>query len=100
MLSSQADLISAEPALRTVLSDLLHLYACEFSEFHRVQFGSDGRFIYPDLPKYWLEPSKHPFLIEIDRETAGFVLVQQTRAVSGDDVVWEIAEFFVLKEYR
>jgi predicted acetyltransferase len=100
MLSSQADLVSAEPAHRTVLSDLLHLYACEFSAFHPVPFGGDGRFVYLDLPKYWLEPHKHPFLIEIGGETAGFALVQQTHAASGDDVVWDIAEFFVLKEYR
>ena len=94
------DLISAEPAHRPVLSDLLHLYAREFNEFHPVQFGTDGWFVYRDLPKYWQEAGKHPFLIKIDGTIAGFVLVQQTRAISGDHPVWEIAEFFVLTEFR
>ncbi len=100
MESNRIDLLRAAPPDEPALADLLQLYAQEFSAFHPVQFGRDGRFVYRDLPNYWREPSKHPFLIEIGGETAGFVLVQQPRAASGDDVVWDIAECFVLNKFR
>jgi predicted acetyltransferase len=100
MLSRQAVLLPAEPSDESALADMLQVYAREFSAFHPVEFGAHGRFVYRDLPKYWLEADRHPFLMKIDGETAGFVLVQQTNSVTSGHLVWEIAEFFVLGEYR
>ncbi len=100
MMSRQADLLPAESSDEPALADLFQLYAREFSRFHQVEFGADGRFVYRDLAKYWLEAGKHPFLIQIGGDTAGLVLVQHIRSVTSDDLVWEIAEFFVLGDYR
>ena len=45
------------------MANLLELYAHDFSEFHNVEIGEDGKFGYQALPLYWSEPDRHPFLI-------------------------------------
>jgi len=100
MLSKTTNLLPAQRSDEPALADMLHLYAREFSAFHPVEFGADGRFVYRDLPNYWADPGKHAFLIKSDVKTAGFALVQQASSVTGGDLVWEIAEFFVLRKFR
>jgi predicted acetyltransferase len=77
-----------------VLANLLELYAYDFSEFLDIEPGIDGRFGYTNLPLYWSEAGRHPFLVWMDGKLAGFVLV------SGQGSAWDIAEFFVLRKYR
>jgi hypothetical protein len=58
--------IEVDPALRehaTILANLLELYAHDFSEFHSLDLGPDGRFGYKSLSLYWSEADRHPFLI-------------------------------------
>jgi predicted acetyltransferase len=83
-----------------VLARLLELYAQDFREFYEVPLNADGRFVYEDLPLYWTETGRHPFLIRVDGELAGFVLVKRGSEVSGDPDVWDVAEFFVMREAR
>src|SRR5579859_7388702 len=83
-----------------VIANLFELYAHDFSEFHSVEPGADGRFGYPDLPLYWSEPGRHPFLIWVGGKLAGFVLVQRISQSSGSNAVWDMAEFFVLRAHR
>lgn len=61
----------------SVLADLLELYAHDFSEFHEIELGVDGRFGYKPLPLYWPEPNRRPFLIRVDGKLAGLVLVKK-----------------------
>jgi predicted acetyltransferase len=82
------------------MANLLQLYAHDFSEFHDLEIGPDGRFRYAALPLYWSEPSRHPFLIKMDGKVAGFVLVKRGSELSDDPTVWDIAEFFVLRGCR
>lgn len=83
-----------------VLANLLELYTHDFSEILDVQLGADGRFGYADLPLYWQEHTRHPFLIKADGHLAGFALVRKGSLVSGADNVWDVAEFFILRGYR
>lgn len=82
------------------LANLLELYAHDFSEFHSLQIGEDGRFGYGSLSLYWSEPDRHPFFIRADGKLAGLALVKKGSALSGDQTVWDMAEFFVLRGYR
>jgi predicted acetyltransferase len=84
----------------TIVANLLELYAHDFSEFHEVEVGDDGRYGYPDLPLYWSEPDRHPFLLEFRRKIAGFALVKRGAKIPGEERVWDMAEFFVLRRYR
>jgi len=82
-----------------VLANLLQLYAHDFSEFHDLEIGADGSFVYEHLPLYWSEPGRPPFLVWVDNEL-GFVLVKKGSETSGNGHVWDMAEFFVLRAYR
>lgn len=83
-----------------VIANLFELYAHDFSEFHAVEIGQDGRYGYPDLPLYWREPGRHPLLIRVDGKLAGFALIRKVPQGSEDDAVWDMAEFFILRAYR
>jgi predicted acetyltransferase len=98
--SAHFELISAPLEQEPILANLLQLYAHDFSEFHNVELGLDGRFVYKQLPLYWSEPNRHPFLIRVDDKLAGFVLVKKGSEISGNDTVWDMAEFFVIRGYR
>lgn len=83
-----------------VLANLLELYAYDFSEFHDVELGADGRFGYDKLPLYWTEPDRHPFLFRYRGKLAGFALVTKGPDMEDGERVWDMAEFFVLRRYR
>jgi predicted acetyltransferase len=94
------EVVPATKEQAPILANLLQLYAHDFSEFHDVEIGADGRFIYKPLPLYWSEPGRHPFLIWADDKLAGFVLIKKGSEVSGNGNVWDMAEFFVLRAFR
>jgi predicted acetyltransferase len=97
---AQIELIPAKPDQQPILANLLELYAHDFSEFHEVELGPDGRFGYKNLSLYWLEPHRHPFLLKLDGNLAGFVLVKRGSEFSGNEAVWDMAEFFILRAHR
>ncbi len=98
--SAHVEVAPARPEQQPILANLLELYAHDFSEFHDVAIGADGRFGYKSLPLYWSELGRHPFLAWVEGELAGFVLVKRGSEFSGNDAVWDMAEFFVLRGYR
>jgi predicted acetyltransferase len=88
------DLTPATREQESVVANLLELYAHDFSEFHNLELGADGRFGYASLPLYWSEPDRYPFLVQVDGRLAGFALV---KSESG---IWDLAEFFIARAYR
>jgi predicted acetyltransferase len=83
-----------------ILANLLELYIHDFSEFVPVELQADGRFGYPNLSLYWADPDRHPFLIRVDGQWAGFVLIVNMKAEYGDRPLWDMAEFFVARGFR
>ncbi len=98
--SAHIEVIPAGPEQEPVLANLFELYAHDFSEFHDLEIGADGRFGYTPLPLYWSEPGRHPFLVRVEGKLAGLALVKRGSEVSGNGTVWDMAEFFVLRGYR
>jgi predicted acetyltransferase len=94
------ELVPATPDQEPILANLLELYAHDFSEFDEIELGVDGRFGYKYLPLYWREPNRRPFLVRVDSKLAGLVLVKRGSQLSGDETVWDMAEFFVVRRYR
>jgi predicted acetyltransferase len=90
----------AEKEERVLLERLLELYAHDLSDIADLPIGADGRFGYGPLPSYWTDPGRHPYLVRVDGELAGFILVQQGSRLTGAPEVWDVAEFFVLKRHR
>lgn len=98
--SLRVELVAASQDQEPILANLLELYIHDFSDFIPVDLGRDGRFGYPNLPLYWTDPDRHPFLIRVDGQWAGFALIVNTKAESGDQRLWDMAEFFILRGFR
>lgn len=98
--SAHLQVMPAAAEQAPILAHLLELYAHDFSEFHHLEMGADGKFGYSSLPLYWSQPDRHPFLVRMDDKWAGFVLVKRGSSISDDEMVWDMAEFFVLRGYR
>jgi predicted acetyltransferase len=98
--SVHLEVIPASAEQKPIIANLLELYAHDFSEFIDLKLGADGRFGYKPLPLYWKEPNRYPFLIKINDHWAGFVFVRGGSQISGDDEVWDMAEFFIVRGYR
>jgi predicted acetyltransferase len=94
------ELLPAKFDEQPTLANLLELYAHDFSEFHDLDLNPDGRFGYKNLPLYWLEPNRYPFLITVNHQLAGLVFVKGGSEISGDETTWDMSEFFVIRRYR
>jgi predicted acetyltransferase len=93
------ELMPASLEEQPVLANLIELYAHDFSEILPLRLGDDGRFGYDELPLYWAEENRFPFLVR-DGSLAGFVLVKRGSELSGDEDVWDMAEMFVARGHR
>lgn len=92
----------AAPSDATLLANLIELYLHDLSPaFPSIQLGADGRFGYEKLPLYWTEPDRRfPFLIRYRTRVAGFALATRGSPMSDDPTVFDVAEFFILRNYR
>jgi predicted acetyltransferase len=88
------DVILATQDQEPILANLIELYAHDFSEFQHLELGADGRFGYKQLPLYWSEPNRLPFLVKADGNLAGLVLL--TRYAD----TWDMTEFFIVRGQR
>jgi predicted acetyltransferase len=98
--SAHIDLVLAAPEQESIIADLLELYAHDFSEFHHLELGANGRFGYKHLSLYWSQPDRYPFLIKADGRLAGLALVKRGSEVSDSEAVWDMGEFFVVRAYH
>jgi predicted acetyltransferase len=96
-------MISLDPAApeeRGTLLNLLQLYVYDWSELLSLDVGVDGRFADCPLDVYWTEGWRHPFLLRVDGQLAGFALVTERSRLTGTAGVVDMSEFFVMRRYR
>jgi predicted acetyltransferase len=94
------DIIPATPEQQPVLANMFELYAHDFSAFIDLELGADGRFGYEYLPFYWKESNHYPFLVKVNTHLAGFVLLRKGSQISGDEGIWDVTDFFIVRGYR
>lgn len=94
------EVLTASPEQEPVLANMLELYVHDFSEFMDLKLGPDGRFGYENLPLYWKESNRYPFIVMADGHLAGFVFVRGGSVISDDADVWDMAEFFIVRGFR
>src|SRR5436189_5639791 len=85
---------------RTALENLMQLYAYDWSELIALEVGDDGRFVPLPLEAYWQDDWRHPFVLRVDGQLAGFVLIEARSRLTGAAGVFDMAEFFVMRRYR
>jgi predicted acetyltransferase len=84
-----------------LLENLLELYVHDLSEAFHVELGPAGRFGYPRLSSYWIEPDRRSaYLIRAGSAIAGFAFAQIGSPLSDDPMDLDVAEFFVLRGQR
>jgi predicted acetyltransferase len=86
--------------LKPMLENLMHLYLYEFTDYTGDDVNEQGRFIDEYLEKYWVEPERFPFIVQINKKYAGFVLVRRVSEPGVSPCTHSIAEFFVMRKYR
>jgi predicted acetyltransferase len=86
---------------KQIIFDLFQPYLEELSSFpdEEIDYKDEkGIYHYPYLDDHWRESVRHPYLLLCDNEIAGFALVR--KAEEHPEKHWEIAEFYVLPEFR
>ncbi|MBI1200096.1 MAG: GNAT family N-acetyltransferase [Phenylobacterium sp.] len=94
----------AGPERRATLANLFQLYTYDFTEQWageaRGELAEDGTFEpYPYLDSYWTEPGREAFLVRVDGDLAGFVLLND-HSHAGLPVDHAVAEFFIVRKHR
>jgi predicted acetyltransferase len=83
-----------------VLDRLLQLYLYDFSEIEGLPVGEDGRYQNLTPMADWLTPGRHAFLVRVDGELAGCVLVKPAADDWSDAPSRVLEEFFVMRKFR
>jgi len=96
----QIELVAVQETEKSVLRQLLELYAYDFSEYDDEDVNEHGFYGYTYFDYYWTEETRHPFFIRVDGRLAGFVLVNEYCYVVKEHGTKSIAEFFVMRKYR
>ena len=78
----------------------LQSYLAELSQFASIEKNAEGQYDYPYLDYYWREPDRHPFIIYLDNEAVGFLLVREDLDPTDGTCLTEIAELYILPAFR
>jgi predicted acetyltransferase len=92
------EILNASIDDKSLLQKMMELYQHDLSEFTKTNLDKHGYFGYSYLDNYWAEPSRYPFLVRVDGQLAGFVLVNQFTCLPASQ--YSLAEFFILRKYR
>ena len=85
---------------KLVLRHLLELLQYDLSGIEDADVDATGLYGYQYLDHYWTDAERHPFLVRVNENLAGFVLVSGHTCLAGDPNAKAISEFFVMRKYR
>jgi predicted acetyltransferase len=90
---------------KTVLSNLIQLYRYDSSEFDGHVLSQHGLYSYKYLDHQWTEDYRRPFIVKVDGEIAGFVLVllevpREFTKLSNEEKTNVISDFFIMRKFR
>lgn len=95
-------LSTATPEDKDTIQNLGRFYVYEMSRYCGFlptwETPSNGLFECIDLSSYCEKPDRYAFLIKVDDELAGFVLINKVG--STPDVDWNISEFFIVSKFQ
>jgi predicted acetyltransferase len=96
----QITLLPAAASEQPALANLLQLYYYDLSEVTGADVDESGRFGSVQLDMYWTEAGYHAFLFRVERQLAGFALVNGQSRLHTSFQGRSIAHLFVLRRYR
>ena len=98
VLNIQAIPASLEQA--PIIAQLYELYTYEMTDLADFDINDNGYFGYDDLPLYWKDSNRYPYLVLVNKKLAGFVLIQKGSPIEIEPDIWDVAEFFIMRKYR
>jgi predicted acetyltransferase len=90
----------ASAADESVLRNLAQLYAYDFAEVMGWDIPDSGRFPDAIVDGCFDGGQRHPFLLRAGGRLAGFAIVDTRSRLSGEEGVFDMAEFFVARTVR
>ncbi len=96
----EIELIEVQEEEKSVLRNLMELYAYDFSEFDDADVNAHGLYGYTYFDYYWTEDGRVPFFVKVDGKLTGFVLVNEYCYLVKESGTKSIGEFFVMRKYR
>lgn len=98
----QITIVKAGQEDKDTIQNLGRFYAYEMYRYcgflPNWETPASGLFECFDLSQYFEKPDRYPFLIQVDGELAGFVLINKIG--SSSDVDWNIGEFFITSKFQ
>lgn len=94
------NLVEVKESEKSVLRQLIELYAYDFSEYDGADVNEHGFYGYRYFDHYWTEDARQPFFIRVDGKLAGFVLISDYCYVLEGPGARSVTEFFVMRKYR
>jgi len=94
------EVISATNQQASVIAQLYELYTYEMTDLADFDINDNGFYGYDDLPLYWQDKDKYPYLIWVNKKLAGFALIQKGSPIEHHPDIWDVAEFFIMRKFR
>ncbi|MCU6713242.1 GNAT family N-acetyltransferase [Paenibacillus sp. J5C_2022] len=90
---------------KIILQNLIQLYRHDSSEYDGHELNDHGLYLYKYLDHQWTDEYRHPLLVKVDDELAGFVLLilnvpEKFVKVSTSPETNVISDFFILRKFR
>ncbi len=85
---------------KPLLERLMRSYLKYFAGLAGEDLDRNAIFEYKYIDFYWTDASRHPFLIVVDDQIAGFALVNTHTYLCNEGEARTIAEFFIVEKYR
>ncbi len=95
-------LIPADIKSKPVIKNLARFYVYELSRYSGEDIPESGLFEADEASfhydHYWNKPGYYPFIIRVDNQLAGFVLINKKG--SSKKVNWHLVEFYILASFQ
>ena len=93
------EIIKAKIEHKEILRNLLEKYDYEFSQYDERDVNGFGLYGYKYLDHYWTEDSRWAFLVYVNKNLTGFVMINKV-AESDERIDYSMSEFFIMYKYR
>ncbi len=80
------------------IQNMARFYVYDRTQYMGWECPESGLFECIDFKHYFEEPDQYAFLVRIDNELAGFVLLDKMSLI--EKVDWNMGEFFILAKYQ
>ncbi len=104
--SLKITLLPAPVEYKPVIENLARFYVYDLSRYSDNEpdweFPEDGLYaaddVYFNFASFWCEPGSYPFIIRVQDELTGFVLVNKKGSMP--DVDWYMSQFYVVARFQ